>query len=221
LYGNEPGREVTFSDDDYRQWLEIAPSPLREASILARESGICRNEILHLRKDAVDLHDYGDQDDIWGSISVIRGLKRKARKRTLPITRAMADCLREQMKLSECEYVFSSLRDRKEPLSPDTLGIQHTRTMETGEFRPGSGLHALRHTFLSEAARVTPNVRALMRIAGHSQISTTMRYVHPEERDVIAISATLQRDRQRRDQEHAATLVPVHQPSDRLQKPLQ
>ena len=97
----------------------------------------------------------------------------------------------------------------------------HTRTMKAGEFSPGSGLHALRHTFLTEASRVTPNVRALMRIAGHSQISTTMRYVHPEERDIIAISATLQRDRQRRELEHAAAPVPVTGSPESLQKSLQ
>jgi integrase len=181
--------------------------------------------MLHLRKDAVDLRDYGDQDDIWGTLAVIRGLKRRARKRSLPVTRAMADVLRQQMKLSECEYVFSSLRDRKQPLSGDTLGIQHMRTIRTGEFHPGSGLHALRHTFLTEASRFTQNVRALMRIARHSQVSTTMRYIHPEERDIVAISATLQRERQRREREHAtaAPVPPVSVPGspERLQKRLQ
>jgi hypothetical protein len=37
LYANEPGREYVYTDDDYQQWLEIAPEALRSASVLARE----------------------------------------------------------------------------------------------------------------------------------------------------------------------------------------
>lgn len=219
LYGEEQGREYTFSADAYRRWLEVAPEPLKSCSILAHESGITRNEMLGLRKDAVQLNDYGDADDMWGTIKVIRNLKRKARRRDLPITRAMAEVLREQMKLSQCDHVFSSLRDRKQPLSGDTLGIQHTRMIKTGEFEKGAGLHAFRHGFLTSAARVTPDVKALMRIAGHSQISTTMKYVHPSERDVIAISATLQR--QHREAEQEAAVIPAPASSESLQKRLQ
>lgn len=97
LYADEAGREYTFSDDDYRRWLEIAPEALRSASILARECGICRGELLALRKDKVVLHDYADNDGLWGTISVVRGLKRKARKRPLSITREMAEVLREHV----------------------------------------------------------------------------------------------------------------------------
>jgi len=57
---------------------------------------------------------------------------------------------------------------------------------------PGAGLHALRHTFLTEAGRYTQNVKALQKLAGHSRIETTMRYIHPEEADVLEIARAVQ-----------------------------
>ena len=45
---------------------------------------------------------------------------------------------------------------------------------------PDAGLHALRHTFLTEAGEYTDPF-TLQYVAGHDNIKTTMRYVHPRE----------------------------------------
>ena len=70
--------------------------------------------------------------------------------------------------------------------------------METCSFHPDAGLHALRHTFLTEAGRHTQNVKALQKLAGHSEIETTMRYIHPEEADVLEIASAVQQSRSKR-----------------------
>lgn len=44
---------------------------------------------------------------------------------------------------------------------------------------PDAGLHTLRHTFLTEAAEYTDPF-TLQYVAGHKNIKTTMRYVHPQ-----------------------------------------
>ena len=67
--------------------------------------------------------------------------------------------------------------------------------MRTCSFHPDAGLHALRHTFLTEAGRHTQNVRALQKLAGHSKIQTTMRYVHPDESDMLEIAKAVQEAR--------------------------
>jgi hypothetical protein len=46
-----------------------------------------------------------------------------------------------------------------------------------------AGLHALRHTFLTEAGEYTDPF-TLQYVAGHDNIKTTMRYVHPREEAV-------------------------------------
>jgi integrase len=45
---------------------------------------------------------------------------------------------------------------------------------------PDAGLHALRHTFLTEAGEYTDPF-TLQYVAGHDNIKTMMRYVHAQE----------------------------------------
>lgn len=108
---------------------------------------------------------------------------------------------------SKCQYVFTSLQDRTQPLSVNTFADQHRTVMETCSFRPDAGLHALRHTFLTEAGRHTQNVRALQRLAGHSRIQTTMRYVHPDQSDVLNIASAVQQARAAREKASGVTTV--------------
>jgi len=107
----------------------------------------------------------------------------------------MAAVLQALRAESKCEYVFTSLHDRTQPLSGNTLANQHRDMMATCNFHLDAGLHALRHTFLTECGRHTQNVRALQQLAGHSQIQTTMRYIHADQDDITAISGAMQRKR--------------------------
>lgn len=134
-----------------------------------------------------------DENGFWGTLEIRRGLKRKERRRDLPITEDMAAVLGSLQAESKCEYVFTSLRDHSQPLSGNTLANQHRDIMETCSFHPDAGLHALRHTCLTEVGRHTQNVRALQRFEGHSQIQTTTRYLHPDQLDVLEMVSAVQR----------------------------
>jgi integrase len=199
LYPNERQREFVFSDKQYQLWTNTALEPLRAASVLAHDGGICRGEMLALQRDCIHLADTVDARGFWGMIEIKRGLKRLARKRTIPITEAAAFVLRKLMAESKCEYVFTSLRDHSQPLSANTLANQHRIMMKSCSFPPDAGLHALRHTFLTEAGRHTQNVRALQKLAGHSRIETTMRYIHPDQDDVMDIAGAVESARVQRN----------------------
>ena len=87
-YQNERQVEYVFDDPTYQLWIANAEEPLRSASILARNLGITRVEMLNLEKDCVILSKDGagpDEDGNWGDLVIKRGLKRRARKRVLKI----------------------------------------------------------------------------------------------------------------------------------------
>lgn len=183
--GCERAREYVFTDDAYQAWIAKCPEPLRSASILARNCGICRGELIALQTDCVHLLGEPDADGMWGEIEVKRGLKRQARRRTLTINKPIRDALALLLGSSRCKFVFTALTDSRQPLSVETLGGQARDMKRNQAFHSDAGLHSLRHTFLTQLGQ-NVDVFTLMRIAGHSSIKTTEKYVHPQKSQVRA-----------------------------------
>jgi len=177
---DERQREFIFGGDDYQHWLNVAPEPLRSASVLARESGVCRGELLALQRDCITLNHEPNEKGLYGCIEIRRGLKRKERRRQLPITAQMREVILPLLKQSQCQFLFTATTDRAQPLSPWTLEDQLGRTRKALGLDPDAGLHTMRHTFLTEKGRTT-DAFTLQKIAGHANISTTMRYVHVQQ----------------------------------------
>lgn len=194
MYPDERQREFIFSDADYKNWLAMAPEPLRSASILARNSGICRGEMLALQRDCITLSDQADDDGMWGEMEIKRALKRKERRRKLPINADMRAAIMGLLARSRCEYLFTALEDPTQPLSPYTLEDQLRRTRTTLKLHADAGLHTLRHTCLTELGRTTDSF-TLQRIAGHARITTTMRYVHVQQDAIGQAFATREQKR--------------------------
>ena len=60
---NRVERECEYVDSaaDYQAWLDAARDPLRSASILAYDGGICRGELLALHWVCIDLDKEADE----------------------------------------------------------------------------------------------------------------------------------------------------------------
>jgi integrase len=84
---------------------------------------------------------------------------------------------------SEGRHVFSQPRHPDKKLERWVLESQMGRLRDKIKTNPDAGLHALRHTFLTEAGEYT-GAFTLQYIAGHDTIKTTMRYVHPRAESV-------------------------------------
>jgi integrase len=81
--------------------------------------------------------------------------------------------------------------DGKRTHRPSTVKKQHQRALRLSGVRPFV-LYALRHTFLTRVGEAGCDTWTLARIAGHSSIAMSARYVHPSQDAVLNIFSRLQ-----------------------------
>jgi integrase len=91
----------------------------------------------------------------------------------------MKEVLERLLASSEREFVLTHPGHPDQPLGPWVLETQIGEVRKKITTHPDAGLHALRHTFLTEAGEYTDPF-TLQYVAGHDNIKTTMRYVHPQ-----------------------------------------
>src|SRR5271165_1510424 len=75
-------------------------------------------------------------------------------------------------------------------VEPSSLKKQHRKALRLASVRPFV-LYSLRHTFLTRLGESGCDAWTLARIAGHSSIAISSRYVHPSEDAVLNAMAKL------------------------------
>lgn len=87
-------------------------------------------------------------------------------------------------------YLFYG-QDKSEPYSTRSLQmVLQEAKKRAGVLKPGS-VHALRHSFATHLLDRGTDVTMIMKLLGHNEIKTTMRYLHVTNRDVLQIISPL------------------------------
>ena len=142
------------------------PFLLRDVATVLIDCGLRPEECFRLRWEYI-------RD---GSAQVPFGKTENAR-RTIPLTQRSASILEMRRAAAKGPWVFSR-RTQSGHIEKSTLKKQHPKACRFGELAPFP-LYTFRHSCLTRwAAYMDPYTLAYL--AGHSDFSTTRRYVHPQ-----------------------------------------
>lgn len=184
LAKGERQRDRVLTGAEWDRYIEHCPQPWKDAALLIRGTGMRPGEAFALRWENIHLNGSG------GLIQVTDG-KTKAARRMLPMVPVVYAALKARWETAgkpEEGWMFPT-GSREGHLNKDTAKDQHKKAIDRANgkakldgakviqfFQP----YILRHTALTQLANSGCDVFTLARIAGHSSITITQRYVHPQ-----------------------------------------
>jgi integrase len=175
LLRGERQREFVLSHRLEPEYLEAAPQPLKDVAVLILETGVRPGEAVNLQWPDVYLQPAVHAE--LGYIAIRTGKSQKA-KRNLSLTARAAEMLKARRGAVKSAWVFPGD-------SPDTailgtsLDHQHDDVRAALKLPKDFVIHSLRHTMLTRLGEAGADAFTIMRIAGHSSVTVSQRYVHP------------------------------------------
>jgi integrase len=190
LFPGERQRERVISLNEEARYLTAAPDLLAAIVTILADTGMRPEECFRLRWESVTW-----TNGRHGTVLITHG-KTAAARRVLPMTprvRAVLEARWEKAEQPEEGWVFTA-STKSEHVEKSTLKKQHKGVFKTlheeaeknndKSVRPFV-LYDLRDTFLTRLGESGCDVWTLARIAGHSNIKQSSRYVHPSDDAVL------------------------------------
>ena len=186
MLSGEQHREFVLSLGEEAKYLAAAPEPLASVATVLADTGMRPEECYRLQWEYVTW-----ANGRHGSLFVTHG-KTAAARRVLPMTPRVRELLETRWKAQgkPAEGYVWPAPSKSGHMEPSSLKKQHAKALRFSRVRPFV-LYSLRHTFLTRLGEAGCNVWTLARIAGHSSIAISARYVHPSEDAVLTAMSRL------------------------------
>jgi len=196
LLTGERVRDFVLSRKQEEIYLGACPQPLNDIAVLMLETGLRIGEALHLEWADITLAPVNGAR--FGFLRVREGKSKNAR-RIIPLTDRAAAMLRERRITQEIDAAKRKAEGKEPPAlwfvfanrdGAPYLGtsINHLHRdacapkvdgKRKAIFPADFVLHSLRHTMLTRLGESGVDAFTIMRIAGHSSIVVSQRYIHP------------------------------------------
>jgi integrase len=186
LLSGERHRERVLTADEEARYLGAASGLLADVATVLVDTGLRPEECYRLTWESITWVNGRN-----GTLLVTHG-KTKAARRMLPMTprvRALLEARWDSAGKPLEGWVWPR-PTKSEHLEPSSLKKQHAKALKFSKVRPFV-LYTLRHTFLTRLGASGCDVWTLARIAGHSSIGISARYVHPSEDAVLTAMSRL------------------------------
>jgi integrase len=155
------------------KYLAAAREPLVSIATVLVDSGMRPEECFKLRWENINLH--GERH---GWLRVLEG-KTRAARRVIPLTKrahGILEMLWENGGKPNEGCVWPAAT-KQGHVWHDSIRVQHKKALKASKVR-AFVVYAFRHTFLTRLGESGCDVWTLARIAGHSSIKMSERYVH-------------------------------------------
>ncbi|PYP91602.1 MAG: hypothetical protein DMG65_07140 [Candidatus Angelobacter sp. Gp1-AA117] len=176
----ERHRERVVSPEEEARYLSAATEQLAAVATVLVDSGLRPEECYRLRWESITWSNGRN-----GTFLVTHG-KTAAARRVLPMTprvRAILETRWESAGKPAEGWIWPA-STKSGHVEPCSLKKQHRNALRLAKVRPFV-LYSLRHTFLTRLGESGCDAWTLARIAGHSSITISARYVHPSENAVL------------------------------------
>jgi integrase len=179
LLQGERTREFVLSREQEPVYLNATPQPLKDLALLMLDTGLRDGEALALRWP--DVHMQPAPSAKFGYLQVQKGKSVRAR-RTVSLTARVQTMLAARPEKSSSEFVFPGRSGK--PMLVTSLDHLHAKVRESLKMPADFVVHSLRHTMLTRLGMLGVDAFTIMKIAGHSSITISQRYVHPSPESV-------------------------------------
>ncbi|MCC7537515.1 MAG: site-specific integrase [Deltaproteobacteria bacterium] len=161
-------------DEAYRLANAAAPGPWRAMILLAALTGVRYDELIALQWEDVRLTETPARLVVSrGAVRGVVGSTKTYRARSIPLPPDAIRLLKEHPR-GPSPLVFA----RGGGLMPHTTACRWLQKAARAAGLTGVGWHVLRHTYVTELGKRGAPLHTVQRLAGHSNIQTTMRYAH-------------------------------------------
>lgn len=183
----ERHREHVVTFEEEARYLAAATPLLGSVATVLADTGMRPDECYRLRWESMHW-----SNGRHGTLLVTYG-KTAAARRVLPMTPRVRAILEERWNIAgqPLEGWVWPAATRNEHIDRSSLKKQHRKALRASRVRPFV-LYSLRHTFLTRLGESGCDAWTLARIAGHSSVTISARYVHPSEDAVLSAIDKLQ-----------------------------
>jgi integrase len=175
LFRGEENRDFVLNYQHEEWYLHMAPDPLKDIAMVMLDTGMRPGEACALEWSHVRLQPAAGSK--FGYVHIPGG-KSKNAKRNLSLTARLAAMLGARRKSHQGDsFVFPG--ESGGAFLVSSLDHQHAEFCALVGVFPHFVIHSLRHTMLTRLGESGADAFTIMKIAGHSSVTVSQRYVHP------------------------------------------
>lgn len=184
-------RERVITREEEAQYLGAAGELMADIAVVLIDTGMRPEENSRLRWECI-----GWTAGQQGVLQVTHG-KTAAARRMIPMSVRVREIIERRWEAVSrpAEGWVWTADTLSGHIEPSTTKKQHKRALRLSGVRPFV-IYSLRHTFLTRLGEAGCDAWTLARIAGHSSITMSARYVHPSENAVMNAFDRLQPTKQ-------------------------